>query len=249
MRAPSAMIAEDEAMLRDELAEQLQRLWPELQIVATAADGIEALREFEAHRPDIAFLDINIPGLSGLEVARQLTGRCHVAFVTAFDNHAVKAFEDGAVDYVMKPLTAGRLLTTVSRLKERLAAPPRDVSGAIRHLVARGDAATYLRWLNVARGDAVRLITVDEVLYFKSDSKYTLVVTRDGESVIRKTIKELCDELDPSMFWQIHRSSVVNVNYIDSVVRDIGGRVLLRLKQRNESLPVSESYAPLFRQM
>jgi DNA-binding LytR/AlgR family response regulator len=249
MKSPRAMIAEDESMMREELAEQLQRLWPELDVVAIAADGIEALREFEAHRPDIVFLDINIPGLSGLEVARQLAGRCHVAFVTAFDSHAVKAFEEGAVDYVMKPLTAGRLITTVTRLKERLSAPPRDVSGAIQHLAVRGDASTYLRWINVARGNAVRLVTVDEVLYFKSDSKYTLVVTREGESVIRKTIKELCDELDPSMFWQIHRSSLVNVNAIDSVVRDIGGRVLLRLKQRNETLPVSETYAHLFRQM
>ena len=249
MKPPTAMIAEDEKMLSDELAEQLQRLWPELQIVATAGDGIEALREFDNHRPDIAFLDINIPGLSGLEVARLLTGRCHVAFVTAFDSHAVKAFEEGAIDYVMKPLTVGRLMTTVTRLKEKLAAPPRDVTGAIRNLATRGDGSMYLRWINVARGNAVRLITVEEVLYFRSDSKYTLVVTRDDESVIRKTIKELGDQLDPSMFWQIHRSALVNVNAIDSVVRDLGGRVLLRLKQRNETLPVSEGYAHLFRQM
>lgn len=247
---PRALIAEDEAVLRDELAEHLAGLWPELQVVARVADGIAALRAFEEHRPDIAFLDIQMPGLSGFEVARQLAGRCHVAFVTAFDGYAIEAFEQGAIDYVMKPFTAGRLVTTVSRIKERLASPPRDLAPAIEHLAARKRAeASYLRWINASRGAAVRLITVEEVLYFKADSKYTLVVTRDGESVIRKTIKELGAELDPSLFWQIHRSSLVNVNAIDSVVRDIGGRVVLRLKQRGETLAVSETYEHLFHQM
>ena len=245
-----AIIAEDEALLRAELAEQLASLWPELEVVASVEDGIQALRAFEAHRPEIAFLDIEMPGLTGFEVARQLARRCHIAFVTAFDGYAVDAFEQGAIDYVMKPLTAGRLVTTVERLKERLASPPRDVTTVVERLVERAKAgATSLRWINASRGNAVRLITVEEVLYFKADNKYTLVVTRDGESVIRKTIKELTEELDPSMFWQIHRSSLVNVNAIDSVVRDIGGRVQLRLKQRSEALPVSDAYVHLFRQM
>jgi DNA-binding LytR/AlgR family response regulator len=177
-------------------------------------------------------------------------GRCHVAFVTAFDRHAVEAFEQGAVDYVLKPVTAGRLVTTVTRLKARLGSPPLDVSAVIGRLADRAKAGVeHLRWINASRGNAVRIITVEEILYFKADNKYTLVVTRDGESIIRKTIKELGEELDPTMFWQIHRSSLVNVNAIDSVVRDIGGRVLLKLKQRSESLPVSDAYSHLFRQM
>jgi len=250
MTLPRAIIAEDEALLRDELAEQLARLWPELEIAARVEDGIQALRAFEEIRPDIAFLDIEMPGLTGFDVARQIMGRCHVAFVTAFDRHAVEAFEQGAVDYVLKPLTAGRLVTTVARLKERLASPPIDVSNVIERLADRAKAGVeHLRWINASRGNAVRIITVEEILYFKADNKYTLVVTRDGESIIRKTIKELGEELDPTMFWQIHRSSLVNVNAIDSVVRDIGGRVLLKLKQRSESLPVSDAYSHLFRQM
>ncbi len=250
MKLPRAIIAEDEGLLRDELAEQLSRLWPELEIAARVEDGIQALRAFEEIRPDIAFLDIEMPGLTGFDVARQLMGRCHFAFVTAFDRHAVEAFEQGAVDYVLKPVTAGRLMTTVTRLKERLGSPPLDVSAVIGRLGERARAGVeHLRWINASRGNTVRIITVEEILYFKADNKYTLVVTRDGESIIRKTIKELSDELDPSMFWQIHRSSLVNVNAIDSVVRDIGGRVLLKLKQRRESLPVSDAYSHLFRQM
>lgn len=250
MNAPRAIIAEDETVLREELAEHLADLWPELEIAARVDDGVKALRAFEEHRPSVAFLDIQMPILNGFEVARQIADRCHVAFVTAFDEYAVEAFEQGAIDYVMKPLTAGRLVTTVARLKERLSSPPRDVSAVIERLATQPKpSASYLRWIKASRGDVVRLITVEEVLYFKSDSKYTLVITRDGESVIRKTIKELSDELDPSMFWQIHRSSLVNVTAVDSVVRDIGGRVQLRLKQRPESLAVSETYAHLFRQM
>lgn len=250
MSRPIAIIAEDEPVLAEELAEHLGRLWPELEIAARVDDGIKAMHAVERHRPQVAFLDIQMPGLSGFEVARQLAGRCHVAFVTAFDQHAVEAFEQGAVDYVMKPFSPGRLVTTVSRLKERLASAPPDLSAVIDRAAPRaGTARTYLRWINATRGNAVRLITVDEVLYFKADSKYTLVVTRDGEALIRKTIKELVDELDPGQFWQIHRSAVVNVNAIDSVIRDLGGRVQLRLKQRNEALPVSESFAHLFRQM
>ena len=250
MNAPRAIIAEDEPVLREELAEHLATLWPELEVVAMVEDGVKALRAVEEHRPEVAFLDIQMPGLSGFEVARQLAGRCHVAFVTAFDGHAVEAFEQGAVDYVMKPFTAGRLMTTVARLREKYASKPPDLSGVLARLGAQAAGArNYLRWINVSRGSAVRLVTVEEILYFRADAKYTLVVTRDGESLIRKTIKELHDELDPDLFWQVHRSTVVNVNAIDSVVRDIAGHVQLRLKQRNESLAVSESYAHLFRQM
>jgi len=245
-----AIIAEDEPVLRDELAEMLGTLWPELEIVAKAADGIAALRALDEHHPDVMFLDIQMPGLSGLDVARQAGGRCHVVFVTAYDQYAVAAFEQGAVDYVLKPFYAGRLITTISRLKEKMSAPPVDLSRMLSMLSANGGAGrNHLRWINASRGNAVRLITVEEIVYFKADSKYTCVFTNDGESLIRKTIKELTDELDPASFWQIHRSTLVNVNAIDSVLRDIGGRVQVRLKNRKELLPVSETYAHLFRSM
>jgi DNA-binding LytR/AlgR family response regulator len=245
-----AILAEDEPVLREELAEMLGTLWPELEIVGKVADGIEALRALDTHRPDVMFLDIQMPGLSGLDVARQAAGRCHIVFVTAYDQYAVAAFEQGAVDYVLKPFYAGRLITTISRLKEKMTAPPVDLSRMLSLLSANGSGGRqHLRWINASRGNAVRLITVEEIVYFKADSKYTCVFTSDGESLIRKTIKELTDELDPSSFWQIHRSTLVNVNAIDSVLRDIGGRVQVRLKNRKELLPVSETYAHLFRSM
>jgi DNA-binding LytR/AlgR family response regulator len=246
-RGPSALIAEDEPMLADELAEHLAELWPQLSIVARVRDGVAALHAIDAHRPDIAFLDIQMPKLTGIDVARQIGGRCHVAFITAFDEHAIGAFETGAVDYVLKPLVLARLVTTVQRLKARLAQPAPDLSQL-------GDArlpgaAGYLQWIRASRGAAVRLITVDEVCYFKADSKYTLVVTADSESLIKKTIKELVDELDPNVFWQIHRSVLINVRAVDSVLRDGNGGLAVRLKARSETLAVSEQHHHLFRQM
>ena len=248
--APRAILAEDESLLADELAELLQALWPQLQIVARAADGVAALNAIEACQPDIAFLDIRMPLLSGIEVARQIAGRCHVAFITAHDEHALEAFEAGAMDYVLKPPTAARLATTIQRLKARLRQPPQDLRGALQGLAERTAVPPrYLQWINASRGAAVRLITVEEILYFKSDQKYTLVVTPDTEALIKKTIKNLVSELDPTMFWQVHRSTVVNVHAIDSVIRDDRGNLTLRLKQRAEKLPVSEAYHHLFREM
>lgn len=250
MPSPRALIAEDEPVLRAQLAEMLATLWPELELVAQVSDGVAALRGLDLHRPNVMFLDIQMPGLTGLDVARQAAGRCHIAFVTAYDQYAVAAFEQGAVDYVLKPFSAGRLITTISRLKEKMSSPPADLSRILGQISgANGNARAHLKWINASRGNTVRLITVDEIAYFKADSKYTLVVTADGESLIRKTIKELTEELDPDAFWQIHRSTVVNVNAIESVVRDIAGRVQVRLKQRKEMLPVSEGYAHLFRSM
>jgi len=245
-----AIIAEDEPVLREDLAEMLGNLWPGLEIAAKVADGVEALRALDELHPDVMFLDIQMPGLSGLDVARQAGGRCHIVFVTAYDQYAVAAFEQGAVDYVLKPYFAGRLATTIARLKEKLAAPPVDLSRMLSLLSTKGGAGRqHLRWINASRGNAVRLITVEEIVYFKADSKYTCVFTADGESLIRKTIKELTDELDPTSFWQIHRSTLVNVNAIESVVRDLRGHVQVRLKNRRELLPVSESCAHLFRSM
>lgn len=249
-RLPTAVIAEDEPLLADELADHLAALWPALHIVARAGDGVAALHAVEAHAPDIAFLDIQMPRLTGLDVARQIAGRCHVAFITAFDQHALGAFEAGAIDYVMKPLVLARLVTTVQRLKARVSQPPIDLSQLPRPPDARqGAAASFLQWIRVSRGSAVRLLTVEEICYFKADSKYTLVVTADSESLIKKTIKELIAELDPNMFWQIHRSVIVNVRAIDSVMRSGSGELAVRLKQRNETLAVSEQHHHLFRQM
>ncbi len=248
--APTAVLAEDEALLADELADLLQALWPQLEIVARVADGVAALNAIETHQPDVAFLDIHMPLLTGIDVARQIAGRCHVAFITSYDEHALEAFEAGAMDYVLKPPTAARLATTIQRLKTRLQQPPADLRGALRGLVEqRPTAPRYLQWINASRGAAVRLITVEEILYFKSDQKYTLVVTTDTEALIKKTIKNLSSELDPNMFWQVHRSTIVNVHAIDSVIRDDRGNLALRLRQRPEKLPVSEAYHHLFQQM
>ena len=247
---PTAVLAEDEPLLADELVDLLKVLWPQLRIVARAGDGVAALNAIDAFLPDVALLDIHMPLLSGIEVARRIAGRCHVAFITSYDQHALEAFEAGAIDYVLKPPTAARLMTTVERLKGRLQQPPADLRRALKS-VDQAPAAKprYLQWINASRGSAVQLITVDEIVYFRSDQKYTLVVTPDGEALIKKTIKELTDELDPTMFWQVHRSTVVNVHAIHSVTRDGRGSLTLRLKQRPETLPVSEAYNHLFRQM
>jgi DNA-binding LytR/AlgR family response regulator len=246
----TAIIAEDEPLLREELVEQLVKLWPEVEVVGKAVDGIEALRLIVMQKPDIVFLDIQMPGMTGLEVARQVASRCHVVFVTAFDQYAIAAFEQGAVDYVMKPISLPRLATTVTRLKDRIQQPPADLSGLIGQLQRQStEGRSFLRWVNASVGNTIKLITVEEICYFKADSKYTLVVTAGSESLIRKPIKELCDELDPATFWQIHRSTLVNVGAIAGVTRDVRGNLQVKLKQRPELLPVSESYTHLFRQM
>jgi DNA-binding LytR/AlgR family response regulator len=250
MSAPRAIIAEDEPILRVELRETLARLWPELVICAEAEDGIEALHALESIAPDILFLDIQMPGMNGLEVARQASGRCHVAFVTAYDKYAVAAFEQGAVDYVMKPFVPARLATTVTRLKQKMQGAPANLDGLLQALAANASARKeYIRWITASQGQELRLITVEEVCYFKADNKYTIVVTPEQESLIRRPVKELADELDPAVFWQIHRGTLVNVNAIAGVQRDIGGHLRVKLKQRKETLPVSDPYLHRFKQM
>ena len=260
----TAVVAEDEETLRGELIEQLDRLWPELAIVGEAADGVQALQLIEQHRPDVVFLDIQMPGVTGLEVGRQVAGRSHVVFLTAYDQHAVAAFDQGAVDYVLKPLATARLFTAISRVKQRLAtSAASNASGEYAASVglaldrlgvaaASGTAApvrAYLRWINASVGQTLKLITVDEVLYFQSDNKYTRVATRDSEALIRKPLKELLEELDPELFWQVHRSTLVNANAVAGVSRDFRGRMQIKLKERSETLLVAESYAHRFRQM
>ena len=250
MNPPTAAIAEDEPHLREELRESLAALWPELRVVGEAENGIDALRLIETKAPDILFLDIQMPGLTGMEVAAQANGRCHIVFVTAYDQHAIAAFDQGAVDYVMKPFSVARLATAIGRLKERINASPANLSGLLKTLAAQGSGAkTWLRWINASQGAAVRLITVEEICYFQADSKYTMVVTAENESVIRKPIKELLAQLDPEMFWQIHRSTVVNVNAIEALHKTMAGNYEVRLRQRKELLAVSGPYAHLFKQM
>lgn len=247
---PRALIAEDEAVLRDELRERLAALWPELEIVATAADGDEAIEALDRCRPDVAFLDIRMPRASGLHVARAAAGRCHVVFVTAYDEFAVDAFEQGAVDYLLKPFTAERMSLALDRLRQRLEAAPADLGQLADRLAEHlGDGQRYLRWINAQVRDEVRLITVDRVCYFQSDLKYTRVVTRDEEALIRRPVRELRLELDPDRFRQIHRSIIVNMGEVAGMKRDVRGRTSLRLLHRPESLPVSDPYAPLFRAM
>ncbi|WP_457389955.1 LytR/AlgR family response regulator transcription factor [Roseateles sp. P5_E1] len=256
--APTAVVAEDEAALRGELVEQLGKLWPELSIVGEAADGLEALRLLDRHQPDILFLDIEMPGATGIDVARQVNGRAHVVFVTAYDQYAIAAFDQGAVDYLLKPLAGARLFTAISRLKARLGQAPAPLGNVLDELGARPSSTTSappsatrapLRWINASVGQTLRLITVDEVMFFQSDNKYTRLGLKDGEALIRKPLKELIDELDPQQFWQIHRSTLVNVNSIATVSRDFRGRMQIKLKHGAEMLLVAESCAHLFRQM
>jgi DNA-binding LytR/AlgR family response regulator len=245
-----AVVAEDEAILRQELVELLGQVWPELKVVALAEDGLQAVHALDKHRPEVLFLDIHMPGLSGLDVARHASGKAHIVFITAFDQYAVTAFEQGAVDYVMKPVTAGRLLTTIDRLKQRLSSAPSNLDGLLNALAERrAQAKPTLRWISASQGNDVKLVTLEEVLFFRSDSKYTRVVTATNDLLIRKSVKELLDELDPEVFWQIHRSTIVNVNAIAAVTRDIAGHIQLKLKNHREALPVSQPFAHLFRQM
>ena len=245
----TALVAEDEATLRGQLVEQLGQLWPELTVVGEAGDGVTALRLLDELRPEVLFLDIQMPGATGLDVARQASGRCHIVFVTAYDQHAVTAFEQGAIDYVLKPISAARLFTTVTRLKERLSGAPQRVDDMIAQLGSPPSQRTHLKWINASVGQNLRLITVDEVFYFQADNKYTRVVTAEGEALIRKSLKELVDELDAQQFWQIHRSTLVNAASIAGVTRDFRGRMLVKLKKSDDTLLVSDTYTHLFRQM
>jgi DNA-binding LytR/AlgR family response regulator len=250
MKRLTALIAEDEPVLRAELKETLARLWPELDIAGEADDGIEALRLLDTLEPDFLLLDIEMPGVNGIDIARHASGRCHVAFVTAYDKYAVAAFEQGAVDYVMKPISPARLATTIGRLKQKIESRPADLRGLLhelsQHMQPRKE---YIRWIKASQGKELRLITVDEICYFKSDSKYTIVVTAAQESLIRRPIRELLPELDPAIFWQIHRGTVINATAIAGVQRDIAGHLRVKIKNRKEMLPVSESFVHLFRSM
>jgi DNA-binding LytR/AlgR family response regulator len=240
----TAIIAEDEPLLQDELAEALAKLWPELAIVGRAGNGIDALRLLAEHRPTVLFLDINMPGLTGLDVAKQAASRAHVVFVTAYDQHAIAAFDQGAVDYVLKPVSLARLASTVQRLKDRIAQPPADLSGILAGLAARmGEARGHLRWVNASVGAEIRLVTVDEICYFRADGRGALAVTATAEAKVRKPIADLAEALDPDLFVPLGPATLVNVNAIARVARDVRGCLHVRLKQRDEALAVDDAYA------
>ncbi len=259
---PTALIADDEPLLREALARQLERAWPELEVVAEARNGREAVRQCEALHPDICFLDVHMPGLSGLEAAQRIGRRAHVVFVTAFDQYAVEAFAQGVLDYLVKPVEPSRLDDTVARLKDRLRAaqPAPDVEPLLRELAARlasprgaGAPAAPLRWIHAQVGRTLKLIPVEEIDYLRSDSKYTLVAWRGGtgepgEALVRTPLKELVAQLDPTQFAQVHRSVVVSLRAISHVTRE-DETATVHLKGREEVLPVSRSYLHRFRQM
>ncbi len=276
--APTAVLADDERLMREQLRARLAEVWPDLQIVAEARNGLEAVQLVDEHRPDIVFLDIRMPGLTGVEAARQiaqLPPRAghdrdtdsddsdlppEIVFITAYDQYAVEAFEQGVADYVLKPAERERLQVTVGRIQQRLAARQGgaeapagpNLQQLLHQLAARlnpGGAPQYLQWIQATVGQAIQMIPVEDVLFFISDEKYTRVQTAQVEALIRKPIKELVDEIDPRLFWQIHRSTLVNVKAIAGVTRDFRGRQIVSVRGHSEKLEVSRSYTGLFKGM
>jgi DNA-binding LytR/AlgR family response regulator len=249
MTKPTAILAEDEAPLRAELRVLLNELWPDLHIVADCVDGGQAMEALRCHQPDVAFLDIRMPIADGLQVARNASSKTHVVFITAYDDFAVRAFEQGAVDYLLKPIDRARLRLTVDRIVARLASGQQgDLAAVLAQFEARLRAQPErIRWITASVGGSVRMMAVDDVIYFQSDEKYTRVVTANDEAHIRMPIKELLPQLDPDTFWQIHRSTIVRVGAIRAVKRDEDGKLRVTLNGKQETLAVSPSYAARFK--
>jgi DNA-binding LytR/AlgR family response regulator len=256
---PTAVIADDERLMREQLRARLADVWPELQILAEARNGQDAVDAVMQHRPDLAFLDIRMPGMTGVEAARHIGDACHVVFITAYSEYAVEAFEQGAVDYVLKPAERDRLQLTVARLKSRLGSKPSDLSELLSKLAQKLDGVAtasagaggkqHLQWIQASMGQQLRMIPVADILFFTSDEKYTRVQTESYEALIRKPIKELVEELDPEHFWQIHRATIVNIKAVAGITRDFRGRQLVQLRNHPEKLEVSRNYTHLFKQM
>lgn len=284
LTAVRAVLADDERLMREQLRGRLAEVWPELEIVAEAKNGLEAVELVRQHRPDLVFLDIRMPGLTGVEAARQIAQMGdepegneagddwqvpEIVFITAYDQYAVEAFEQGVADYVLKPAERERLTLTVSRIKKRLAqrhdaedgnvssnaspsapgVPLQQLLHKLANQLSPGNAPKYLQWIQASVGPAIQMIPVSDVLFFISDEKYTRVQTAKVEALIRKPIKELVDELDPALFWQIHRSTLVNSHAIDGITRDFRGRQMVGVKGLSEKLEVSRSYTQLFKGM
>ncbi len=258
-RRPTALIADDEPLLRETMVRQLAQAWPELDVIALARNGREALALFEASHPDVCFLDVHMPGMSGMDAAHSIGRRAHLVFVTAFDQYAVRAFAEGALDYLVKPVEPARLAETVARLQQRLfsAAPASNTEALLQQLAARLQplpAPAFLRWIRASVGQALHMIPVDDIDFLRSDERYTLVAWHDGEglpseALIRMPLKELVAQLDPDQFAQVHRSVVVNLRAIRHVLRGLNETADIHLKRRPDILKVSRNYLHLFRQM
>lgn len=256
LHPPRAILADDERLMRDQLRARLREAWPELELAGEARNGDEALAMIADLRPDLAFLDIRMPGQNGLEVARAIAGCCHIVFVTAYEAHAIEAFEQGAIDYLLKPVDPARLALTVTRLKQRLAAGADDaaepaiarIETLLAKLAPQRPASPYLRWIQAGLGGQLYLYPVEEVIYLQAQDKYTVIVTATEESLVRKPIRDFAVALDPEIFWQIHRSTIVNTRYIASFKRE-DEHAEVSLRGRSEKLEVSRGFASRFRQM
>jgi DNA-binding LytR/AlgR family response regulator len=246
---PTAILVDDEPQLLARLKAALAITWPELEIVGEALHGISAMELFEARRPGVAFLDIRMPGMSGLEVARRIAAHCHVVFVTAYDEYALQAFENAAVDYLLKPVDDERLARTVARLRPRVTTAPPDVAALLDALAERLQPPAHLEWLRVEERKDVLLVPVEAVDVFRAADKYTLAITRQQESIIRTPLKELEQQLDPTRFWRVHRNAIVRVGAIARVSRD-HGQIIVHLRYHDDRrIVVSRAYAHLFKQM
>ena len=252
--APTAVVADDERLMREQIVGHLKQAWPELIIVGEAVNGREAVAMVQSLEPDIAFLDIRMPEMDGIKAAQALAGTVHVVFVTAYDQYAIRAFDQGAVDYLLKPVEPERVAVTCRRLRERLQQKPdrmEDLLEKLSHRLGSDGLKSrdYMRWVQASVGANLRMIPTADILFFRAEDKYTRVQTEGFEALIRKPIKELLDELDPKEFWQIHRSTVVRVDAIAQVSRDFRGKQIVHLRGRDEKLEVSRSYSHLFKQM
>ncbi len=246
---PRVVIAEDEAVLRAELAAELAQVWPEAQLVGQVGDGDAALEAFETLGPEVMFLDVRMPGLTGIEVAKAVAGQCHVVFITAHADAAVAAFEAGAIDYVLKPVVRARLAQTIERLKARWSSLP-DLETQRASLSLVEPEAPKLRWLQASAGRSIEFVAIDEVAFFKAEDKYTTVATRDGRDLlIRMSLKELLPQLEAERFWQVHRAAIVNVSHVERVARDELGELEIRIKGRAEVLQVSRAFKNRFRHL
>ncbi len=244
----TAIIAEDEPLLRDEIRQALHALWPELTIVSEVGDGIQAIQALNQLAPTFLFLDIQMPGVSGLDVAQHASGKAHVVFISAYDKYALAAFEQGALDYIQKPVTSERLSRTVTRLKQRLREPPVDLSSLVELLKnAANTEVNHLKWLTVPKGAELQVVDVADIVYLRADNKYTTIVTRRSTHLLNSSLKEMHEKLDPDMFWQIHRSIIVNVGAIEKIYRSFRGVLEVKVKDREELLPVSSAHAHRFK--
>jgi DNA-binding LytR/AlgR family response regulator len=252
--APAAIVADDERLMRVQIVDRLKEAWPELLIVGEAGNGREAVAMVHSLEPDIVFLDISMPEMDGIQAAQAIAGRAHVVFVTAYDRYAISAFEQGAVDYLLKPADPERVAVTCQRLRERLQHKPDPMADLLTQLSQRigGDGLKpreHMRWVQASVGSNIRMIPTSDILFFRAEDKYTRVQTRTFEALIRKPIKELIDELDPKEFWQIHRATVVRVDAVEQVSRNLRGHQVVHVKGSDEKLEVSRTFNHLFRQM